>query len=53
MMPSTASPVGAIIQDVNHLSATLKVVERQLLEVHPHPADLVPVEIAPAAAINI
>jgi hypothetical protein len=53
MMPSLASPVGVIIQDVYHLSATLKVVKRQLLEVHLHPADLVPVEVAPAVVINI
>ena len=53
MMPSIASPVGVIIQDVNHPSATLKVVERQLQEVHLHPVDLVPEKIAPAAVINI
>ena len=52
MMTSLASSVGLIIQDVNHPSVTLKVVERQLLEVHLHPVDLVPVKIAPAAVTN-
>jgi len=52
MMPSTASPAAVIKQDANHPSATLKVVERQLLEVRLHPVDLVPVEVVPAVTTN-